>query len=74
MSASFNKYSRRMVYEKIRNPAPPLKYPCLVKKEQEEQNIIKGNLKEAYDHWHNWKLQIHQKKMKWVVPNKRNTK
>ena len=41
------------------NPKHPTKNPYFSKKEQEEEDRIKGKLKVVFDHWKYWKFQIY---------------
>ena len=43
----------------MRNPKPPMKNKRLGKKQKEQKDKLKGELKVACDHWKDWKFQIH---------------
>ena len=43
----------------IFNPKPYMKNTRLCKKQQQQQEKLKGLFKGACDHWKYWKLQIH---------------
>ena len=51
----------------MRNTKPPRNKARSSKKQQEEDNKIKGKLKITYDYWKYWKFQINWKKLECVV-------
>ena len=57
----------------MRNHKPPMKKPSFSKKQQQQQDKLKGWSKIVCDRWKDWKFQIHWK-MWFVVPRKHDTK
>ena len=63
-----------MVHRKNKSELPPMKIKTTRKEGNKKEDNIKQNIKKSYQHWNDYKLQIHWNKLEWVVPKIRYVK